>query len=139
MNALLAAEFGVPVVLVTGDDLTCADAQSWAPGAELVEVKRCVDRYTAACLPPARTAELIAAAATAGLRSRREVQRPAGPFRYEVTFDATQPVMACTGVPGVRQSGPRSVEFTLPTMAEAIRCFRVVAMLAAASVEPDYG
>ena len=26
MNALLAAEYGVPVALVTGDDLTCADA-----------------------------------------------------------------------------------------------------------------
>src|SRR5579875_2697858 len=28
MNALLAAEHGVPVVLVTGDDLTCADARA---------------------------------------------------------------------------------------------------------------
>ena len=46
MNALLAAELGVPVALVTGDDRTCADAASWAPSAELVTVKTCVDRYT---------------------------------------------------------------------------------------------
>ena len=139
MNALLAAEFGVPVVLVTGDDLTCADAKGWAPDAELVAVKQCIDRYTAACLPPARTAGLITKAAAAGLTARPAVSRPQGPFSYQVTFDATQPVVACTGVPGVTRTGPRSVGFTLPTMAEAIRCFRVVAMLAAASAEPGYG
>jgi len=139
MNALLAAEFGVPVVLVTGDDLTCADAASWAPGAELVAVKQCVDRYTAECLPPARTAELIRRAAATGLSRLAGVQQVAGPFRYEVAFDSTQPVNACTGVPGVRAAGPRCVEFTLPTMAEAIRCFRVLTVLAGASVEPGYG
>jgi D-amino peptidase len=140
MNALLAAEFGVPVVLVTGDDLTCSDAADWAPRAERVAVKRCVDRYTAACLPPAVTAEMIRRAAAASLGSVGG-SRPAvaGPFTYEVDFDATQPVGACTGVPGVRQAGPRTVAFTLPTMAEAIRCFRVVALLAVASTEAGYG
>lgn len=53
--------------------------------------------------------------------------------------DATQAVGACTGVPGVEQTGPRTVAFTLPTMARAIRCFRVVTVLAAASIEPRYG
>ena len=139
MNALLAAEFGVPVVLVTGDDLTCADAAGWAPGAKLVAVKRCVDRYTARCLPPAVTAAEIRRAATASLESVRKPEPPVGPFTYEVDFDATQPVGDCTAIPGVRAAGPRTVAFTLPTMAEAIRCFRAVTVLAAASVEPTYG
>lgn len=140
MNALLAAEFGVPVVLVTGDDLTCADAEQWAPGAQLVTVKRCVDRYTAACLPPARTAELIADAATRALASPfGRPQPPAGPFRYDVEFDAAQAAGACTAIPGVEQTGVRSVTFALPTMVAAIRCFRVVTTLALASAEPGYG
>lgn len=145
MNALLAAEFGVPVVLVTGDDLTCEDAVAWAPGAERVAVKRCVDRYTAACLSPARTAVLIrnaAAASLAGLADRAAAEGsgpPEGPFRYEVEFDATNPVVACTAIPGVQQTGPRRVEFTLPTVAEAIRCFKAVTVLAAASVESGNG
>lgn len=139
MNALLAAEFGVPVVLVTGDDLTCADAESWAPGARRVAVKRCVDRYTAQCLPPAVTAGLIRDAATGSLRALPAVRPASGPFTYEVDFDATQPVIACTAVPGVERTGPRTVSFTLPTMARAIRCFRVVTVLAADSVEPNYG
>ena len=31
MNWLVASEFEVPVVLVTGDDLTCDDALTYAP------------------------------------------------------------------------------------------------------------
>jgi len=51
-----------------------ADAKGWAPDAELVAVKQCIDRYTAACLPPARTAGLITKAAAAGLTA---------PFNYK--------------------------------------------------------
>ena len=39
LNALVAAEFGVPVILVTGDDRACADAAGYAPEAETVAVK----------------------------------------------------------------------------------------------------
>jgi len=139
MNALLAAEFGVPVVLVTGDDRACADAAGYAPAAQRVAVKTCVDRYTARCLPPARTAALIKAAAERSLGSPARPEPPAGPFRYEVEFYATHPVNATTGIPGVEQTGPRHVAFTLPTMAEAIRCFRAVTVLASNSAEPRYG
>ena len=139
MNALLAAEFGVPVVLVTGDDKTCADAAGWAAEAERVPVKFCVDRYTARCLPPARTAALIRDAAARSLAGLHKPQRPEGPFTYEVEFDATNPVTAVTGVPGVRQTAERQIAFSLPTMAEAIRCFRAVTVLAAASTEAHYG
>lgn len=139
MNAMLAAELGVPVVLVTGDDLTCADAEGWAANAERVAVKECVDRYTAKCLPPARTAQLISEAAAKGLARLTAVPKPVGPFRYEVFFDAAQPVAACSAIPGVEETGERSVAFTLPTMLAAIRCFKAVTVLAKASVENTFG
>ena len=139
MNALLAAELGVPVVLVTGDDLTCEDAAAWASGAERVAVKTCVDRYTARCLPPARTRALIRSAAERALTGLAAAARPAGPFTYEVVFDSAQAVFATTGIPGVEATGERSISFTLPTMQEAIRCFRVVSVLAIGSTEPEYG
>jgi D-amino peptidase len=63
MNAMLAAEFSVPVVLVTGDDLTCDESVTWAPHARRVAVKECIDRYTARCWPPSRTAHMIKDAA----------------------------------------------------------------------------
>lgn len=139
MNALLAAEFGKSVVLITGDDLTCDDSKQWAPRAERVAVKTCVDRYTARCLAPATTAPLITEAAERALGQAIDVVRTDGPFTYEVTFDAVNPAKACSAIPGVRESGERSVTFTMPTMFEAIRCFKVVSVLANSSVEPEYG
>ncbi len=139
MNALLAAEHGVPVVLITGDDLTCEDAATWAPGAQRVAVKTCIDRYAARCLPPVQTAALIRAAAERSVESVESPARPEGPFTYEVMFDATQAVIATTAIPSVEQVGERSVAFTLPTMVEAIRCFKVVSTLAAGSTEAAYG
>ncbi len=139
MNAMLAAELGVPVVLVTGDDLTCADAAVWAANAQRVAVKECVDRYTAKCLPPVRTAQMIEEAAARGLAELGVVPKPVGPFRYEVFFDAAQPVAACSAIPCVEETGERSVAFTLPTMLTAIRCFKAVTVLAKASVEKTFG
>jgi D-amino peptidase len=137
MNALLAAEFGVPVVLTTGDDLTCDEAREWS--AEVVAVKDYVDRYTARCLSPARTEAAIRAGAAAGLSRRNPPERPGGPFTVEVDFDATHPVAAVTAIPGVEAVGDRGIRFELPTMLEAIRCFKAVTVLAAASVEETYG
>jgi D-amino peptidase len=139
MNAALAAEFGVPVVLVTGDDRAVEDARRYAPTAALVAVKECVDRYTAICLPPARTAELIHDAAAGALEPLPPVRPLSGPYRYEVEFDATNPVVLTTGIPDVEAVGPRRVAFELPTMKLAARCFRAVTALADGSVEKTYG
>ena len=54
LNALVAAEFGVPVILVTGDDVTCADAATYAPRAQTCAVKDWVSRYSAVCRPRRR-------------------------------------------------------------------------------------
>ncbi|HEY3714296.1 MAG TPA: M55 family metallopeptidase [Jatrophihabitantaceae bacterium] len=139
MNAQLAAEFGTSVVLVTGDDRTCDDAKSYAPNAQLVAVKTCIDRYSAICLPPSKTSALIRSAAAAALDPLPTVEKPAGPFRYVVEFDATHPVNMVTGIPGVEQIAERQVAFELPTMIEAIRCFRAVTQVASGSVEKSYG
>jgi D-amino peptidase len=141
MNAILAAEFGVPVVLVTGDDLCCEDAAEWAPDAQRVAVKTCVDRYTARCLAPAKTAAMIRAAAGRAVTDAWPAtpEPPAGPFRYEVEFDAVQQAAAVTAIPCVEQTSERQVAFTLPTMAEAIRCFKAVTVLATNATDPRYG
>jgi D-amino peptidase len=139
MNSLLAGELGVPVVLVTGDDLTCDEAKEWAPLAQLVAVKTCIDRYTARCLPPSVTATMISNAAAESLKTTIAVEPAKGTFTYTVTFDATHPVVACTAIPGVEASGERTVTFTLGTMLEAVRCFKAVCVLASASTEPHYG
>ncbi|PJM97603.1 M55 family metallopeptidase [Streptomyces sp. CB01373] len=140
LNAHVVAEYGVPVVLVTGDDLACEDALGYAPEALKVAVKDHVSRYAAACRTPSRTAADIRAAAkqAAGLAVRHE-PADGGPFTVAVEFDAEHLAMACTVVPGVGRAGERKIAYTSATMYEAIRTFKAVTTIASSAIEEQYG
>ncbi|MDX2675295.1 M55 family metallopeptidase [Streptomyces soliscabiei] len=140
LNAHVVAEYGVPVVLVTGDDLACEDALGYAPGALKVAVKDHVSRYAAVCRTPARTAADIRAAAkeAAQLAVRQEPVR-GGPFTVAVEFDAEHLAMTATLVPGVARIGERKVAYTSATMYEGIRAFKAVTTIVAAAIEEQYG
>ncbi|HZF88175.1 M55 family metallopeptidase [Streptomyces sp.] len=152
LNAHVVAEYGVPVVLVTGDDVACEDALGYAPEALKVAVKDHVSRYAAVCRTPARTAADIRAAAkeAVALAGRRDpmAARPhtaggpvaaGGPYTVAVEFDAEHLAMAATVVPGVGRVGERKVAYTSPTMYEGIRTFKAVTTVASAAVEEQYG
>ncbi|MYV56261.1 M55 family metallopeptidase [Streptomyces sp. SID3212] len=140
LNAGVVAEYGVPVVLVTGDDLTCADADGYAPGARKVAVKDHVSRYAAVCRTPARTAaDIRAAAKEATALAVRYEPAPAGPFTVELEFDAAHLASAATVVPGVAAAGERRVVYTSGTMYEGIRTFKAVTTIVSAAVEEQYG
>jgi D-amino peptidase len=139
LNAALAAEHGVPVLLVTGDDRACADAAGYAPKARRVAVKECVSRYAAICLPPERSAEAIRAGAEAAMAGAgRDEPRPAA-HRVEVEFDATHLALAASAVPTVEQIGVRRIAFDAPTMTEAMKAFKVVTAVAGGAVQGIYG
>ncbi|MEV7452673.1 MULTISPECIES: M55 family metallopeptidase [Streptomyces] len=140
LNAHVVAEYGVPVVLVTGDDLACEDALGYAPEARKVAVKDHVSRYAAVCRTPARTAADIRAAAkdAMGIAGRREPVQ-AGPHTVAVEFDAEHLAMAATVVPGVARIGERKVAYTSERMYEAIRTFKAVTTIVSAAVEEQYG
>jgi D-amino peptidase len=140
LNSHVVAEYGVPVVLVTGDDLTCEDALGYAPEALKVAVKDHVSRYAAVCRTPARTAADIRAAAKAATSlAVRQEPLVGGPFTVALEFDAEHLSMAATVVPGVRRVGERKVEYTSDTMYEGIRTFKAVTTIVSAAVEEQYG
>ncbi len=142
LNAHVAAEFGVPVVLVTGDDRTCADAAGYAPQAVTVAVKHCVSRYAAICRPPQQTAGAIAAAAAqAGkLAGRRTpADPPARGYTVELEVDAAQLAQAAAIVPTVHRTGERTVSYQSQNAWGMIRCFKTVTTMIAAAVEQHYG
>lgn len=140
LNAHLVAEYGIPVILITGDDLACRDAEGYAPDAKKVAVKDHVSRYAAICRTPSRTAADIRAAAkeATALAGRYEPVR-GGPFTVEVEFDATHLQQIVTAIPGVARSGERRVAFESPTMYEAYRTFKSVCSLASGAAEEQYG
>lgn len=146
LNAYVAAEFGVPVVLVTGDDRTCADAAGYAPQAVTVAVKECVSRYAAICKPPAETAAAITAAAQqagklAGRRAEHAISEGTPPDGYavEIEVDAAQLAQAAAIVPTVSRTGDRTVAYRSQSAWEMIRCFKTVTTMISAAVEESYG
>ena len=139
LNAALAFEYGVPVLLVTGDDRTCADASSYAPEAKQVAVKECVSRYAATCAPPKVTAEWISSAAKAAMSLAARGPRPSAAHRIEVEFDATHLAAAAAVVPTVDQIDVRRIGFDAATMTDAMQAFKIVTAIASGAIEGAYG
>jgi D-amino peptidase len=139
LNAALAAEYGVPVLLVSGDDKTCEDAADYAPGAELVAVKECVSRYAAVCDPPEVTAERLTSAAQRAVLRAGRVDPVTAEHWVEVDFDATHLAHAAAVIPTVELIGVRTIGFDAATMTDAMKAFKIVTAIAAGAVEAVYG
>ena len=140
LNSHVAAQYGVPVILVTGDDRTCADADGYAAGVPSVAVKDCVSRYAAVCRPLEVTAQAIRTAARDGMKlaGRAEPGGPAG-FDVEVEVDAAQLAQSAAIVPTVRRTGERSVGYQSSSAYDMIRCFKVVCTMISSAMEEHYG
>ncbi len=140
LNAVVCAEYGVPVVLVTGDDRACLDAATYAPDARTVAVKDYVSRYAAVCRPPARTySDIVAASQEAMSLAGRQAPRSSGPFEVEIEVDATHLAGNACMVPGVERVSERRVRYSSPTAHDMIRTFKAVTTLIANAVEKHYG
>jgi D-amino peptidase len=140
LNARVAEQYGVPVILITGDDQACNDASGYAPAAPTVAVKKCVSRYAAICRPPTATAkDIAAAAAKATALAVRQSPGPASTFRVGLEVDAAQLALAAAIVPGVERTGVRTVEYQAATASEMIRCFKTVCTMISAATEAHYG
>jgi D-amino peptidase len=140
LNSHVAAEFGVPIVLVTGDDRTCADAADYAHGVPAVAVKECVSRYAAVCRPPEVTSAAIAAAAQDGMKLAGRVSPTKDVhFGVEIEVDAAQLAQSAAIVPTVRRTGDRTVAFESSTAYDMIRCFKVVCTMISSAMEDHYG
>jgi D-amino peptidase len=139
LNTAVADEHGVPVLLVTGDDRTCDDANDYAPQARTVVVKECVSRYAAICRPPERTAADIRTAAEKSMARAGRTSAYPTPHRIEVEFDAAHLAAAAAVIPTVEQSSLRRVHFDAETMTEAMKAFKIVTTIAGRAMQGIYG
>ncbi|HEX6508094.1 MAG TPA: M55 family metallopeptidase, partial [Chloroflexota bacterium] len=69
INALVCEYFGVPVRLVTGDQITALEARDVLPGAHVAEVKRSFGRYSAESMSPRDARITIRREAAASLQA----------------------------------------------------------------------
>ncbi len=133
LNAALAGYFGVPVVLLTGDQTACAQAKELL-GAELetVTVKEATGRVSAKNLHPTKVHALIRDAAERALASRSKrapfIVKP--PITLRLALTRSTQAERCLLMPNVVRVSPRVVELTHDDYAVLFNAFRGLLVLA---------
>ncbi|MEE6259390.1 M55 family metallopeptidase [Plantactinospora sonchi] len=132
LNAALAGQYGVPVLLLSGDDAACAELSELVPEATTIAVKRALGQAAAEILHPAVARERLRRAAATAMTRRAEIPpyRLDGPVTLEVDLYSPTTVDAATLIPGVaRAAGARTVTFTGRDVAEAYDIVQLLVLL----------
>lgn len=130
LNALQADWFGVPVVLVTGDDTAIDEVRERVPGVRGVVVKRAINTRAVELMPLERARREIGEAARAAVAAvpggGKHAPKRADSYRVELQYNNfTYPEIA-TAFTEVELVSPDTVAFTRKTMPETYRLIRVL-------------
>jgi D-amino peptidase len=125
VNALVALGHGVPVALITGDQVTIAEAEPFCKQVEQVTVKESITRFAAAQVHPEEAREMIYAGAEAAVRRLGSVPLPdiELPARLDVELQTADLAHVASWVKGVEHSGTRSVRIVGDDPLEVYRSF----------------
>ena len=134
LNAAVAGHFGVPVIMVSGDQTACAQVTELLGNLEIAVVKQASGRFAADCLSPQVTHEMIC------LSAERAVKRLAAgdipdpfvldmPITVTIEFFSSDLADRATCIPFTKREETR-VSFTAQEMASAYIGFRAMVMLA---------
>ncbi len=129
LNAALAGEHGVPVVLVSGDQAATEDAKRYAPDAALVTVKQSLGWRSVLTPSPAAACRQLAEEATAALaRPLPALFSPSGPYVVDYVMLSRNAAEMLAYLPIVRQTDAFTVRAEFDTITEVMR-FTSFAML----------
>jgi D-amino peptidase len=141
LNALIAGQYGVPVVFVSGDDTVCSEARN-ALGGDLptFAVKDGIDMLTASCLHPDVSYEGIRSGVARALAGRadRRPHRMQGEHTFAFEWNSTTIASTCAYIPTVRKPSPRVSEFTTGDMVEAMHVITAELLLALQVGQVDF-
>jgi D-amino peptidase len=137
MNATLAGLRDIPVGLVTGDDLACAEAASLYAGVQTARVKTAVDRYTARCLSPQAARESIREAARrAAGKGDLTPYAPELPYSFTIEFATASTAASVLFFPGLERVDDRRVSWTYEDYETAFKMF--IGVMRLSRSDPDY-
>ncbi len=136
INGAIAGYYGVPVVMLSGDTETCAQAKAIF-GNEFVTapVKEAIGRNAARLLPRAEATTTLMGAAREALAKRATIApyKLSAPYTFELELNTSLQAEAPTLIPGVKRAGPRIVTFSATDYIEGFKLLRALIALAAAS------
>ncbi len=87
LDAAILADYGKPVILVTGDTAACAEARRMLPGVCTAEVKSSIACFGAALLSPARAEERMREGVFAAISMLKEGKAKTYPTAHPVTLE----------------------------------------------------
>jgi D-amino peptidase len=135
LNTLMAQWFGVPVVMITGDDVAIEQQKEWTPNVRGVVVKRAINMRAVESRPLAEARREIEAAAKESIAASRKpapalsgVEGRDRAAAYKVRMQLRNFTIAevATAFSEITLVAPDTVEFSRATMPEAYRVIRVL-------------
>jgi D-amino peptidase len=120
LNAAIAGRFGVPVVMISGDDVATEEARRLIGIPEVAAVKQAISFHSATTLTPKAAQELIRQKAKAGLDRRREAKPwvVRAPVTLDVTFKNYRPAEMLAFLPSVQRTSSHAVRYVGRDMLE---------------------
>lgn len=128
MNTLFAASYGVPVLMVTGDDAAIAQARELTPDIEAVEVKEAIGTRAALFYPVGEVRAGIHSTTEHAIRSRsaHPAVKLKAPFTFEVTFRAPATADLAEGIPTIKRTGAATVTYVSEEFRPGYRLLRLL-------------
>ena len=114
LSAAIAGHFGVPVVMISGDDAAVAEARALLGNIEGAVVKRAISFHSATTMTPQAAQALIREAARRGVERRGEL-RPyvvSKPVRLDLTFKNYLQAEVASFLPDMERPTAHSVRYT---------------------------
>jgi D-amino peptidase len=120
INAAIAAQYGVPVVMITGDDAIVTETKQRLGNLEVVIVKRAIGFHSAATLTPEVGQARIRQQAKTAVMRRAEMKpyTMSKPLTVEVSFKNYRPVELLGYLPNIRRIDAHTVRFAGRDMVE---------------------
>jgi D-amino peptidase len=131
VNALVALGHRVPIVLVTGDDVTAEETRRVSPGVHAAVVKTALSRFAADSMHPAQARDLIRQQATAAIKSLANAQPPSIglPATLQVRFRNADLAEMATWISGVERAGQVQVSISDDDPVRLFRAFIAAVVL----------
>ncbi|MDR3578097.1 MAG: M55 family metallopeptidase [Anaerolineaceae bacterium] len=114
MNAAVAGFYGVPVIMVSGDNCFCEEIRQTLPMVEVAPVKYALNRFSARCLSLEKAHKLIREKAASAVHeiTRHQPYKVEGPIELETEFMSTAEASTASMMPGSVRKSLRTVAFT---------------------------
>ena len=130
LSAAIAGHFGVPVVMISGDDAAVAEARSLLGNIEGAVVKRAISFHSATTMTPNAAQALIREAARRGVARRAELKPyvVSKPVRLDLTFKNYLQAEVASYLPDMERPTAHSIRYTGRDIAVVSRLIEFLGM-----------